>query len=54
MRCRRLQEHVEAQAAGLPGAAWLLSTTIPANATMVRMFARLGYQHQCELDIWPR
>lgn len=36
-----------------PAARWLLSTTIPANTTMLRMFGRLGYQVQCEVDVWP-
>lgn len=43
---------MEAHARETPGVQALQSTTISANATMVRLFSQLGYASQAQLDIW--
>ena len=48
-----LQEEAEALARSLPGVASLLSVTVPANDTMLRLFARCGFRQQCEVVSWP-
>ncbi|EFN58832.1 hypothetical protein CHLNCDRAFT_140669 [Chlorella variabilis] len=48
-----LLEEAEALARSLPGVASLLSVTVPANDTMLRLFARCGFRQQCEVVSWP-
>jgi ribosomal protein S18 acetylase RimI-like enzyme len=50
----QLIDHVESHTRSERLASWLLSTTIPANHTMRRLFRRLGYATLCQVDIWPR
>ena len=46
-----LQETVERLAGGKADA--VLSTTIPENPAMLRIFGKLGYILQCQVDMWP-
>lgn len=50
-RCR--QAEAETLARTLPGAAALLSITVPANRTMRRLFARRGFRQQRRVVVWP-
>lgn len=49
----RMQAEAESLALTLPGAAALLSITVPANPTMRRLFARSGLRQQRRVVAWP-
>ncbi|GAB4820714.1 hypothetical protein N2152v2_007760 [Parachlorella kessleri] len=46
---RHVQQHARSELA----VGWLLSTTIPSNKAMRRLFAQQGYFTLCNVDIWP-